>query len=133
MTAISGVSLWELLRHLGRWLGNLRRAGETRKRESIAALRAVIVAARQTQVYMRQLEQSGRQDHIVEARLTELWTELGFRLGDLGLGQLAKRCDIKGNYWADPARFNPEFLHKADVGLARMEQLARQMVAEIEK
>ena len=65
------------------------------KRESIEALRAVIVAARQTQAYVRRLEDTGRQDHAEEARLAELWTELGFRLGDLKLDRLAKRCDIR--------------------------------------
>jgi hypothetical protein len=62
-----------------------------------------------------------------------MWTELGFRLEDLDLLKLAKRCDIKGKYWADPVHYDSEFLNKADVGLERMEQLARQMVPEIER
>jgi hypothetical protein len=45
---------------------------------------------------------------------------------------LAKRCDITGRYWADPTQFDQEFLQRADVGLARMEQLARRLVAEID-
>jgi len=61
-----------------------------------------------------------------------MWTELGFRLGDLELTSLAKRCDISGRYWADPDQFEEDFLRKADIGLARMEQLARQMIAQIE-
>jgi hypothetical protein len=61
-----------------------------------------------------------------------MWTELGFRLNDLKLTKLAKRCDIKGRYWADPARYDSNFLEKADVGLERMEQLARQMISKIE-
>ena len=116
MAVLTDISLWELIRHLKRWLTNLRRAGEARRSQSIDALRAVIVA-----------------DHDREAALSETWTELGFRLQDLGLRQLAKRCDIKGRYWADPEQFDPDFLNKADVGLSRMEQLARQMVAEIER
>ena len=132
MAVITDISLWELFKHLRQWLANLRRAGESRRRESVTALRAVIVAARHTQTYLRRLSASGKPDHAQEARLSEMWTELGFRLKDLGLNRLAKRCDIKGRYWADPAQFEPDFLAKADVGLERMEQLARQMVAEIE-
>ena len=132
MALISDSVLWELFRHLKSWLINLQRAGDRRKRESIEALRAVVIAARHTQAYLRRLGDHIGQDHAEEARLAGMWTELGFRLGDLELARLAKRCDINGRYWADPDQFDDDFLHKADVGLARMEQLARQMIAAIE-
>ena len=131
MELITEIRLWELVKHLKQWLVNLRKAGEARRTESIDALRAVIVAARETSVYVRQINDTGRQDHAKEGNLAVRWTELGFLLGDLGLKKLAKRCDIKGGYWADPARFNADYLAKADVGLERMEQLARQMLAEL--
>ena len=131
MALISESVLWDLFRHLKSWLTNLQRAGDQRKRESIDALRAVVIAARHTQAYLRRLHQSG-QDHGEEARLAGMWTELGFRLRALELTRLAKRCDINGRYWADPEQFDDDFLHKADVGLARMEQLARQLLAGIE-
>ena len=133
MALISDSILWELFRHLKSWLTNLQRAGAARKRESVDALRAVVIAARHTQVYLRRLRDNGAQDHGEEARLAGMWTELGFRLSDLALTRLAKRCDINGRYWADPEQFDAEFLHKADAGLQRMEQLARQMIAEIER
>ncbi|MDH3387709.1 MAG: hypothetical protein OEN02_07365 [Gammaproteobacteria bacterium] len=133
MALVTDISLWALIRHLGQWLTNLRRAGRERKRQSIEALRKVIVAARSTRAYLRSIKDGAQQDHGQEARLSAMWTELGFVLKDLGLGALAKRCDITGRYWADPDQFDREFLGKADVGLARMEQLARQMVAEIER
>lgn len=132
MAVLTDISLWELFKHLKQWLINLDRAGALRKKQSIDALRAVIIAARNTQAYVRRLTDTGKQDHAQEAMLSEKWTELGFRLGDLGLSKLAKRCDIKGRYWADPSRFDGDFLQKADVGLERMEQLARQLVADIE-
>ena len=132
MAVISDISLWALFKHLGSWLGNLSRARQQRKRESIEALRAVVIAARHTQAYLRQLEDSGQQNHATEANLAGLWTELGFRLTDLGLTKLAKRCDIRGRYWADPNILDADFLQRADIGLERMEQLARQLLAEIE-
>jgi len=125
--------LWELFKHLRQWLVNLNRAGAERKRESIDALRAVTLAARSTRVYLRRVADTAGSDHAEEARLSEMWTALGFKLRDLGLGALAKRCDITGRYWADPAQFDGDFLDRADVGLERMEQLARQLVAEIEQ
>ena len=115
------------------WLTNLNRASNERQRQSIEALRAVVIAARHTQAYVRLLNDTLNQDHAQEAKLSEMWTELGFKLTDLGLSKLAKRCDIKGRYWADPDCYDIEFLQKADVGLERMEQLARQMLAQIER
>ncbi len=133
MAVITDISLWELIKHLKQWLTNLNRASSARQRRSIEALRAVVIAARHTQAYVRLLNDTTNQDHKQEAKLSEMWTELGFKLTDLGLSKLAKRCDIKGRYWADPNRFDNEFLQKADVGLERMEQLARQMLAQIER
>ena len=132
MAPISDISMWQLFRHLSQWLGNLSRAKQQRQRESIEALRAVVVAARHTQAYLRQLDDTGNQDHATEAKLAGLWTELGFRLIDLGLTKLAKRCDIRGRYWANPDNLDADFLQRADIGLERMEQLARQLLAEIE-
>jgi len=132
MAILTDISLRELFRHLGQWLSNLKRAGDERQRQSIASLRAVVIAARHTKTYVRQLRDTARQDHREEAKLATMWTELSFRLTDLKLTRLAKRCDIKGRYWADPSRFDDDFLEKADVGLERMEQLARQLIAGIE-
>jgi hypothetical protein len=133
LALITDISLWALIKHLKSWLTNLKRAGDERKRQSIEALRAVIIAARNTRAYLRKMADTGKQNHAEEAKLAQKWTELGFVLKDLGLGALAKRCDITGRYWADPQQFDREFLDKADVGLERMEQLARQMVAGIER
>jgi hypothetical protein len=131
MPTLTASLLWELVKHLKQWLVNLDRAGDQRKRESIAALRAVTVAARATRAYLRRLADTAQADHAEEARLSEMWTGLGFKLQDLGLGTLAKRCDVTGRYWADPASFDREFLDKADVGLERMEQLSRQLLAQV--
>jgi hypothetical protein len=131
MDLITDISLWELVKHLKQWLLNLRRAGSKRKLQSIRALRSVIVATRHTRVYVRQLHDSSQQSHTTEAELSIKWTNLGFELHDLGLNKLAKRCEISGRYWANPGQFDADFLQKADVGLERMEQLARQMVADI--
>ena len=114
------------------WIDNLSRAKQQRQRESIEALRAVVVAARHTQAYLRQLDDTGQQNHATEAQLAALWTELGFRLSDLGLSKLAKRCDIRGRYWANPDALDKDFLKRADIGLERMEQMALQLLAEIE-
>ncbi len=128
---LTGISLWELVKHAGNWLANLKRARGARKKESIDALRKVVIAARKTSVYMRHMNATGSQSAGTEAELAVLWTELSFALQDLGVDKLAKRCHIQGRQWADPGHMDKAYMEKADIGLARMEQLANQLLAEI--
>lgn len=123
-------SLSELLTHALRWLANLRRAKAARIRASREALQQVVLAARETAVYVRQREQ-GIVDHKRETELTRRWTALGFQLQSLGLCKLAKRCDISGRYWANPEFQSATFIEQADIKLERMELLARQLLAEL--
>jgi len=128
---VTAISLWELVKHAGSWVTNLKRAKDARKKESVEALRKVVIAARQTSVYMRQLKDTGERSHQKESELSMLWTELGFALEDLGISKLSKRCQIKGKHWVDPVQTDREYLEKADVGLEKMEQLANEVLHEI--
>lgn len=130
---VTAISLWELTKHARRWLSNLKRAHRARKQESVDALRKVIIATRKTTVYLRQLKDTGQRTHAAEAELSTRWTELSFALTDLGIDALAKRCRIKGKEWADPSQMDPVYLAKADVGLERMEQLATDLLRDINR
>lgn len=128
---ITQIAVSALLKHVLSWLTNLKRAGEARKRESLNALNKVIVAVRKTSVYSRDRETGGA-DLTIEAELAVLWTELSFELQTLGLTKLAKKCDVKGRYWAAPESFTKEWLAQAEIGLETVEQLARRIKAEIQ-
>ncbi|MDH5384651.1 MAG: hypothetical protein OEY18_08090 [Candidatus Aminicenantes bacterium] len=120
------VSEWlTIITHVKKWVTNLLRAKSERKRQSKDALRAVIKAVRENTIYLRILRE-GRQKSIArERKLSLLWTELSFRLEDLGLEKLANRCSIMGRYWADPAVFTQDFLDTADTRrLSDIEKLA---------
>ncbi len=109
MAGIGPALLWDIFKHVGSWLTNLSRAGQARKTESVKALREVITAARETAVYVRQMQDSGKRDHDAERRLAVLWTRLGFALRDLGIEKLAKRCQIAGKDWQHPATMRKIF------------------------
>ena len=130
---VTAISLWELVKHAGSWVANLKRAKSARKKESIAALRKVVVAAQRTSVYMRQLHDTGTRSYKTEEELATLWTELSFALDDIGVEKLAKRCRIKGRHLADPEKMDNAYLEKADVGLERMEQLAVEVLRDIDR
>lgn len=130
---ITSVSLWELVKHAGRWIVNLKRANSARKTESIKALRQVIIVAQKTAVYLRQLKDTGKSDHRIETDLSVEWTELGFLLEDLGVDSLAERCKIRGRQWADPRHFENDTIIKSDVGLDRMQSIAAEILEEVRK
>lgn len=131
MENISPRLLWEIFKHVRSWLANLNRAGQQRKRQSKQALQNVILAARETAVYLRQLKDTGQTDHAVERHLATLWTKLGFELDDLGLNKLAKRCHISGRHWAEPDFYHAQFLKQADISLKSMEKLATHILAKL--
>lgn len=128
---LSPTSLWDLIKNASRWLVNLRRANHARQQESVNALRKVVIAARKTAVYMRQLDDTQQRHYPTEDELATLWTELSFALEDLKVTKLAKRCLINGKQWADPKQMDNDFLTKADAGLDRIEQLANQLLANL--
>jgi len=133
MDALSSKVLGELFNHGSKWLTNLRRAKQERKQSSVVALRKVITSSRETAVYIRQLNDIGNRDHNTERHLSLLWTDLGFSLEDLGIQKLAKRCQIKGKHWSNPEHYDKDFLDKADVSLDKMEKIAREVLAEINR
>jgi hypothetical protein len=130
---LTPTAIWALIKNASQWLVNLRRASKNRQLESIAALRKVILAARKTAVYVRQLEDTKQRHYPTEDELARLWTELSFLLEDIHVPKLAKRCSINGKQWADPKSMNKDFLDKADAGLERIEQLANQLLAQLER
>jgi hypothetical protein len=133
MDNISAGLLWDIFKHVRSWLANLDRASDERKQQSIKALRDVILASRETAVYIQHMNNNSARDHKTESHLAVLWTELGFALENLKLNKLAKRCQIKDKHWAEPNHYDDEFIKKADVSLERMERLAREILQHINR
>jgi hypothetical protein len=133
MDILTSKILWEILKHAKSWLVNLNGASDERKEQSVRAVRNVIIASRETAVYMRSMKDTEHRNHDTEAYLSILWTELSFALQDIGIAKLAKRCQIKGMHWANPDHYDQDFLQKADVGLERMEKLANEILAQINR
>ena len=121
---ITAADLIGLLAHIKRWVSNLSRAGKERKAESRRALRSVILAVRETEVYIRHIKEGGKKSIKTEKELSLRWTELSFELEDIGLNKLANRCRVTGKYWADPKKFSASFLDTLADKLNQIEQSA---------
>jgi hypothetical protein len=130
--ALTASDLLGLLTHVKQWVSNLLRASRERKAESKEALRSVVRAVRETEIYIRHLNDGGKSSIDIEKTLSLRWTNLSFRLEDIKLEKLAKRCRIKGKYWADPSKFDREFLDKAGTRLSNIEEVALKALKEID-
>lgn len=116
--------------HAAKWLHNLWRASEDRQKESMRAIDKVIPALRMTSAYCRGLDK-GIVNPTTEGEIAAKWSELANELEALGLKALAKKCDVKGRYWANPDQFAPGFLEQADISFEAVEKLARNLKAKI--
>ena len=126
----SAPSLLSLAKYLLQWLNSLSRASAERKAASINALDRAIAATRETKRYCRERDQ-GRINPNTEAHLAVMWTTLGFEFEGLGIPKLAKRCDVKGQYWSNPKKFSEQWWDEADIALESVEKLARQVKIEV--
>lgn len=120
-----------LASHIKKWITNLKRAKEQRKNQSKQALRNVIKAAQQTTIYLRSMRETGDRSLEKEAQLALLWTDLSFELEDLHLLSLAKKCRLKGRYWADPETLNSALLKQAGLKLDDVEKQAAVLLHEV--
>lgn len=127
---IPAQTLGTLANYLIQWLQGLLRASKQRKIDCLTAIDGVISGIRQTQAYCRARDE-GKANPQTEANLAAMWTQLGFELDALGIKRLAKRCDVKGRYWASPKQFSEEWWDLADIELDSVDQLARRLKAEI--
>jgi hypothetical protein len=136
MSAVAlSLSEWlTIVTHIKRWVTNLLRAKSERKRQSKEALRAVIKAVRESMIYLRILREGRPKSIARERKLSLLWTELSFKVEDLGLEKLSSRCSIMGRFWADPAAFAADFLNSADIRrLEDIEKIAYTSLKELKR
>ncbi|MBD3414992.1 MAG: hypothetical protein GF421_11240 [Candidatus Aminicenantes bacterium] len=94
--------LLSIITHIKKWVVNLRRAKAARKNQSIDALKAVVLAVRETTFYLREIRDQDEQSIETEKKLTRLWTELSFEVANLKLEKLRKSCKELGKFWSDP-------------------------------
>lgn len=92
-----------------------------------------LLKQRETSVYNRHTNNKEQLGHQAESHISVLWTDLGLSLEGLGIPKLAKRCEVVGKHWSDPAHFDCDFLKKADISLEKMERMARVLLVEINR
>lgn len=126
-----------IITHIKKWVTNLLRAKEERKRESREALEAVILAVRETKIYLRDLRERGKKAKSIktEKDLALIWTKLSFKVRSIKLEKLADSCNTLGKYWADPADFSKELLNSDVIydRLSDIENIANNSLKQLTK
>lgn len=114
------------------WLTRLAKTSGEEKKKCLTAVEEVVGAVRRTEAYCRARD-AGHTDIRTEGDLAEMWTRIGYSLRSVGATALAKRCDVKGRYWANPEKFSDEWWDAADIGLDSVEKLAHQIRLQVER
>ena len=125
------VFYWEVAKHLKTWVTNLRRAKEDRKKESVEALRQVIIASRGMRIYINEWNE-GVRDYSREKQLSEEWTTLGFLVRDLGLKDLSAKCDALAVKLTMIDKVSKETIDKTREALISIEERATEILKPFE-
>jgi len=105
---IEAAQLVSIFNGIIRWLRAIGEAQEKRTAASNQALSRIYTAANETKAYIADLR-SGESDRKRERQLSSLWGDAGIALMQLDR-DLARKCLIKGEYWADPESWSERWL-----------------------
>ena len=103
----------ERLRELER--KKLQREDENRREH---ALIAFLRALNETEIYYGSLRDSDK-DRGIEEELSRLWVDVSRELLFVDV-ELAKRCESKAKYWADPVGWTPQAVEDARIAIHEM-------------
>jgi hypothetical protein len=112
------------------WFGLLRKDKLERSERERRAIKALYEALNETCLYFRRLDRPhlARSKRVgkeftryvqTEEALSRLWREASVELRDVNPG-LARRCYLKGNYWADRDGWSDDEVRKANIKLKRL-------------
>lgn len=119
------------------WFGTLSDKQRVRHEDEKTALRSLYTAINETRIYIGRLSrssvsriernQSVERNEEVEARISRLWTEASVSLRDLD-HDLAERCMLKGDYWANPETWSRQDIDRARIGINRVFKDAQKLL-----
>lgn len=113
---ISASELFNVFGTVLDWLKTATNYRQTRDDRCDAALLAVYAAACETKSYVATLKTRRRQDQDRERQLSELWYKAAVKIRRIN-PDLARRCLLKSDYWADPTEWSEDKINEARISL----------------
>ena len=120
------------------WFGLLRKEQQERGDRERRAIKALYVALNETVLYFRRLDrpylaQSRKQKRKFqrniksEEAISRLWMEASVELRDIA-PDLAERCFLKGQYWADRDGWSDDDVRKSNIKLDKVLEDAKALM-----
>jgi hypothetical protein len=94
------------------------------------AVLAIATAADETRMYLRDSKEQRVRDNTKEAYLSKLWRQSAVELMEFD-DNLAKRCEMKGEFWSDPASWSRKDIASARILLKDISEQVRQLIRPI--
>lgn len=110
--------------------GLLTQVSEDRVREDEQfrrALKEVLRALNKTKAYIADRTCGQPRDRAREEELSLAWTRASGELWGVD-PDLAERCELKGEYWADPAAWDQDDIEQARIGIEQVSEEARSLL-----
>lgn len=109
------------------WIEKFRESNNRVEDKHTEALRAIYVAASETESYIAEYNRSFESDRERERALSRLWVEAGVSLRKID-PNLAQRCITKADYWTNPESWSKTDIAKAQINLQTMKDDARALL-----
>jgi len=104
-------------------LGSLLKDGTRRRKlqddRGQRAVEGILRAVNETKLYIAALSRGKSRDNAREEELSRRWTEAASALHRID-DDLAQRCRLKGEYWADPDQWSESQLKEARILLTEV-------------
>lgn len=120
-------NLIQLFHNVIGWLKSARDAQVQDEAHYRRALLSVYLAANETKAYLATMKRRKSPDRERERNLSRLWSEAAVELRKLE-PDLARRCLLTGDYWADPTEWSEQALQEARITLKEVYERARELL-----
>ncbi len=127
------VSLLSLLNQIKQWLEFARASDEKKDAQYEAGIEALYTALGETKIYIGSIRQKEKLGHQIvknpetEAQLSRLWMKASLEIRHYN-PDLAERCRLKWDYWADPDGWTDEQLNEAHIALDEVFEEAGRLI-----
>ena len=114
---------------LKEWFEAISSHKKRRDEEHEEAIEALYTALNETRIYIGRINRAGEshRDEDTEAKLSRLWTKASRKLRKVD-SHLAKRCFMKGDYWANPDGWTEEDIARARIQIDKVFRAARRLL-----